>query len=139
MVPKNRRVWQTCHQAADAYDRRAAEAALAIFRDSATGRLAPRTIEQRGHVIGMCFFDSEDINQDAADGRVILAKKGNEVVLALDGYAFGNQVFLDHLAQRGAGDIFGSPCSCTVGLASLSVCSISWPACSKNSATTASG
>src|SRR3954468_14256271 len=62
--------------------------------------------DERRQVLGVLFLTGEDFLEHAARRRILRAKVADHFAVALDGNAFGDQVFLDHVAQSRAFHIF---------------------------------
>ena len=55
----------------------------------------------------MLFFLSQDVFEDAPGGRILFADVLNDLAVAVDGNALGDQVFIDHFFERVASHVLG--------------------------------
>ena len=60
----------------------------------------------------MLFFHGKNGFQQPARGRILVIQILNKGPVTVDGDAFRNQVFLDHIEQRRAFQVFSMTASC---------------------------
>src|ERR1700679_2307731 len=59
------------------------------------------------HVVRVLFFNGENPFQHAARPGIVVSEIADQFAIVIDGDAFGDQVFLDHLDQIGRLAVFG--------------------------------
>jgi len=68
--------------------------------------LVLHTLEERRQVFRMLLFAGEDCFEHAVRGWILVADVSDHLAIALDRYSLRNQLFLDHVPEGIAFDVF---------------------------------
>src|SRR5436190_577358 len=80
---------------------------MAPFQSPRAMFLVREALEEARQVVGVLFLFSEDLLQHASRGGILFAEVADHLAIAVDGDALGDEVFLDHVLERVALDVFG--------------------------------